>query len=123
MMRGWRGAIQNWTGGPSRRGPKRLLGVILWRHYWSDMMNWFTLIAGIFLFVLAVLWFFLPFAVFGIQPKIDSVLAEIKRTNELLEGLQASFQTIADSATQPSEPPPPTDHGGSRYRGCGVSGL
>lgn len=60
------------------------------------------LIGVLFLIVLAALWFFLPFAVFGIQPKIEKVLIELKRTNELLEGLQTAFQTIAESARQPS---------------------
>jgi hypothetical protein len=44
-----------------------------------------------FLAVLAILWFFLPFAVFGIQPKIDKMLAEQKRTNELLTEINAAL--------------------------------
>ena len=37
-----------------------------------------TLIVGIFLFVLAVLWFILPFIVMGIKNRLDN-------TNQLLE--------------------------------------
>jgi hypothetical protein len=53
------------------------------------------LIGTIFLIVLAVLWFFLPFAVFGTQPKLDKVLAEAKRTNELLEAILASLASAS----------------------------
>jgi hypothetical protein len=41
-------------------------------------------IGYIFLLVLGILWFFLPFAVFGTKPKIDKLLEEAKRANELL---------------------------------------
>ena len=49
----------------------------------------------LFLLVLAILWFFLPFAIFGIQPKIDKLLDESKRTNELLDAIRAALGTIA----------------------------
>ena len=39
-------------------------------------------IGMIFLFILAVLWFFLPFAIFGTQPKIDKLLVEAKSANQ-----------------------------------------
>ena len=40
--------------------------------------------AWLFLFVLAILWFFLPFAIFGTKPKLDALIAEQKKTNQLL---------------------------------------
>ena len=38
----------------------------------------------IFLLVLGLLWFLLPFAVFGIKPKMDALLQEAKTMNETL---------------------------------------
>ena len=44
------------------------------------------LVVGLFLIVLAILWFLLPFAIFGTKPKLDELLAETKKTNtELAE--------------------------------------
>lgn len=61
------------------------------------------LIGIVFLFILAVLWFFLPFAVFGIQPKMEKVIAEAKRTNELLEEIRIAMKRTDDStANRPS---------------------
>ena len=37
-----------------------------------------------FLVVLAILWFFLPFAIFGIDSKMKELLRETRKTNELL---------------------------------------
>lgn len=45
----------------------------------------------IFLVILAILWFFLPFAVFGTQPKIEKLLDESRRTNDLLEDIRAAL--------------------------------
>jgi ribosomal protein L37E len=56
------------------------------------------LIGMIFLAVLAVLWFLLPFAVFGIQPKIVKVLAEMARTNELLTEISAGIKRLGVDA-------------------------
>jgi flagellar basal body-associated protein FliL len=53
-------------------------------------------IAIIFLLVLAVLWFLLPFAVFGIKPKIDEVLAEVKQTNNILKDVGAALQILVN---------------------------
>ena len=38
----------------------------------------------IFLVVLAILWFFLPFAIFGIKPLLNKLLVELKETNQYL---------------------------------------
>lgn len=48
-------------------------------------------IGWIFLLMLGALWFFLPFAVFGTQPKIQKLLAVAKRTNELLAQIKADM--------------------------------
>ena len=45
-------------------------------------MIWLVVI--IFLFVLAVLWFLLPFAVFGVKKLLTELIAEQRKTNALL---------------------------------------
>lgn len=49
----------------------------------------FGLIIILFLFVLAILWFLLPFAIFGTKDKLSELIAESKRTNEQLSALRA----------------------------------
>jgi hypothetical protein len=44
----------------------------------------FGFIIVIFLIVLAILWFFLPFAVFGTKPLIEQLIVETRKNNELL---------------------------------------
>ena len=52
---------------------------------------WLVII--IFLFVLAVLWFLLPFAVFGVKKLLMQLIAERKKTNDLLlKAIQQSEQ-------------------------------
>ncbi len=41
----------------------------------------------IFLVVLAILWFILPFAIFGIKPLLNKLLAELEETNQYLSEL------------------------------------
>ena len=45
------------------------------------------LVVVIFLVVLALLWFFLPFAIFGTKDLIEQQIKEIKETNRLLKQL------------------------------------
>lgn len=42
----------------------------------------------LFLFVHAVLWFFLPFAIFGTKEKSDNIKAEIESANRLLQVIE-----------------------------------
>lgn len=51
-------------------------------------------IAAAFLLVLAILWFCLPFAVFGTQPKIDKLLSEMQVTNKLLAAINESLKPM-----------------------------
>jgi len=37
--------------------------------------------------LLAILWFVLPFAIFGIKPRLDEIVDELRRTNALLKNL------------------------------------
>ena len=50
----------------------------------SEMLGGIGIFGILFLVVLAVLWFFLPFAVFGIKERLDNQIKEQKKTNELL---------------------------------------
>ena len=45
------------------------------------------LVVVLFLVFLAILWFILPFAIFGTKPKLDAVLHELKKSNAQLEAL------------------------------------
>ncbi len=47
----------------------------------------FGIVIFLFLLVLAILWFILPFAIFGIKPKLDMILQELDKTNKLLAAL------------------------------------
>ena len=44
----------------------------------------FTVIIVLFLIVLAILWFLLPFAIFGTKNKLDQLIHEAKKTNQEL---------------------------------------
>ena len=48
----------------------------------------------LFLFVLAILWFLLPFAIFGTKDKLGELIAESKKTNEQLNALRAEVAEI-----------------------------
>jgi hypothetical protein len=50
----------------------------------------------LFLFVLTVLWFLLPFAIFGIKPKLDAVIVEMRVTNKLLKELTAQNRVLVE---------------------------
>jgi F0F1-type ATP synthase membrane subunit b/b' len=49
------------------------------------------LIVIFFLFVLAVLWFFLPFAIFGTKDKLAALITESKKTNAELARVVAEL--------------------------------
>tara|TARA_R110001583_G_scaffold179258_1_gene335819 strand:- start:194 stop:406 length:213 start_codon:yes stop_codon:yes gene_type:complete len=54
----------------------------------------------IFLFVLGVLWLLLPFAIFGTKDKLDELIAESKKTNELLIGMRGEVTEVKSKDTQ-----------------------
>ena len=54
----------------------------------------------LFLVVLAILWFFLPFAIFGTKSKLDSLIHEMKSTNIELGEIRKQLSANA----QPSQP-------------------
>ena len=61
----------------------------------------------LFLIVLAILWFILPFAIFGTKGKLDELIRETRRTNSQLEKLLNRFPvtTRSDSTVSIEEPP------------------
>lgn len=56
-----------------------------------EALGGFYLIVVIFLFVLAILWFLLPFAIFGTKDKLSELIAENKKTNEQLAALRSEL--------------------------------
>ena len=50
----------------------------------------------IVLMILAVLWFFLPFAVFGTKPKLDAILGELKTLNKTMATLAAQQRVMVE---------------------------
>lgn len=52
-------------------------------------LSGFSLVLALLALVIAVLWIFLPFSVFGIKDLAKSLISEQKRTNELLSELVA----------------------------------
>jgi hypothetical protein len=58
----------------------------------------------IFLAILSILWFFLPFAIFGIKGKLNVALQEMHETNqkldELLQESSKANQLAAQAAAQ-----------------------
>lgn len=59
---------------------------------YSDFFTAFG--AGIFLFaaLLAILWILVPFAVFGVKGRLDRLIAEQRRTNDLIERQAAEIR-------------------------------
>jgi hypothetical protein len=53
------------------------------------------LFVGFFLFMLAVLWFLLPFAIFGTKDKLSALILESQRINEQLAGLREDIIAIS----------------------------
>lgn len=62
----------------------------------TDAMMGLGLFSGIlglfvffFLLLVAIVWFFLPFAIFGTKGRLETLIAETRKTNELLTMLLA----------------------------------
>ena len=68
----------------------------------------FDLYVVIFLLVLALLWSFLPFAIFGTKPKLDELIRQMQQTNTELGRIRErlSQPVLADNRSPevPSEP-------------------
>lgn len=63
----------------------------------------FGLFIVLFLFVLALLWFLLPFAIFGTKDKLAAIIAESRKTNAELAKISAELAaTRAELASKRS---------------------
>lgn len=50
----------------------------------------------VFLLVLGVAWFFMPFAIFGTKPILKDILRELKNNNDLLRTIASHAKDQAD---------------------------
>ena len=48
----------------------------------------------LFLVVLAILWFLLPFAIFGTKDKLSELISESKRTNDELKAIREELTNL-----------------------------
>ena len=55
-----------------------------------------AVIVGIFLIILAILWFLLPFAVFGTKAILKDILAELKAIRVAVENQQGTESRTPD---------------------------
>jgi hypothetical protein len=51
----------------------------------EQLPPWIYFVVSIFVLILAVLWFLLPFAIFGTKSKLDEIRSEIRDTNNKLQ--------------------------------------
>ena len=63
-----------------------------------EALGGFYLIVVLFLFALAILWFLLPFAIFGTKDKLNELIAENKKTNEQLTALRSELVEFKKSS-------------------------
>lgn len=56
----------------------------------------------LFVVVLAILWFFLPFAIFGTKSRLDVLILEVKKANTELEKLRSQLSTSSLPNSAPS---------------------
>ena len=57
----------------------------------ENIPNFLFIIGVAFIILLLILWFLLPFAVFGTKVKLNDLINETKKTNYQLEKLRALF--------------------------------
>jgi hypothetical protein len=61
----------------------------------------FYVIVAIFLFVLAIAWIVLPFAVIGTKPLLQRLIRETEETNKLLRALGTDYRVAHPEAFPP----------------------
>jgi hypothetical protein len=65
--------------------------LIKW-NFMLDTIPLFLLIVGaVFIILLLILWFLLPFAIFGTKVKLNDLINETKKTNDRLRKMEALF--------------------------------
>ena len=63
----------------------------------------FVLILGL-LVVLALIWCFVPFAIFGIKPRLDAVARAIQEQTRVQQALVRELQSLRDRAPESTPP-------------------
>jgi hypothetical protein len=58
------------------------------------MTGGFGLVVAGFFFILAMLWFLLPFAIFGTKDKLAEIIAESKKTNAELSRISSELAAV-----------------------------
>ncbi|KRG70500.1 hypothetical protein [Pseudoxanthomonas dokdonensis] len=69
----------------------------------QDLSNGFLIlgsIAAVFLFILAILWILVPFAVFGIKPLLRSLIAEQRRNYEMLTAVSQQLHNASTTVVR-----------------------
>ena len=69
----------------------------------DSFLGIFGVVGVLFLVVIAVLWFFLPFAVFGVKDRLDNGNAELKKIRIELEKLNINNDSVS-ATNQPATP-------------------
>ena len=67
--------------------------LIKWNFMLETIPIFLFIVVGVFLIILLILWFLLPFAIFGTKDKLNDLINETKKTNDQLEKLRALFVT------------------------------
>jgi di/tricarboxylate transporter len=72
-------------------GSPELQNLIKW-NFMLETIPLFLLIVGVvFIILLLILWFLLPFAIFGTKVKLNDLINETKKTNDRLRKMEALF--------------------------------
>ena len=69
----------------------------------DSFLGMFGVFGVLFLVSTAILWFFLPFAVFGVKAKLDNGNAELKKIRKELEKLNINSDSVS-AVNQPATP-------------------
>ena len=56
-----------------------------------NLPNFLFIIGVAFIILLLILWFLLPFAIFGTKDKLNDLINETKKTNDRLRKMEALF--------------------------------
>ncbi len=59
----------------------------------ENMFDGFGVVIMLFLVVLVILWFLLPFAIFGTKDKLDTLISETKETNQELKKIREKLSS------------------------------
>jgi hypothetical protein len=68
----------------------------------SEALGYFYIFGYVFLIALAILWFFLPFAIFGIKDKLSALINEARATNEQLAELRSEIASLQQQGSSRS---------------------